>query len=159
MFQKISKVLIMLSLISLVLPNFCVAQQSVPIEAPESIEEGKNMAIKAAEKIVELLPGIVKKTWKEDIIPLWKKMWEWVRNFWKSYAVKTFDYVWHSNLKPAMKSSVQKVKNSFMRFMGKEVSERMPIIKEEFKKETEEMKEGLPRETETLWQRFKDLFK
>ena len=159
MFQKTSKALLILSLVSLVLPNFCIAQQSAPIEVPKTIEEGKNVVIKAAEKIIELLPEIIKRTWREDVIPLWEKMWQWFKDFWRSYATKTFNYVWYSNLKPIIKSSVQKVGDSFMRFVGKEVDEKRSVIEEEFEKEKKEIRESLPQDTETIWQRFKDLFK
>lgn len=159
MFQKMSKILIMLLLISFLLPNFCFAQEPPPIEAPETIEEGKNMALRAAEKIIKLMPGIVIDTWRNDVVPLWARMWQWFKNFWKSYAVKTFDYIWYLKIKPSVKSLFYKIEDGFLEFLGKEVKERRPIIEQEIEKEKQELKEEFPRDTETFWERFKDLLK
>lgn len=42
-------------------------------------------------------------------------------------------------------------------FLQKEVEKRKPSVEEEFKKETQELKEEVVEEVPSLWQRFKDL--
>ena len=160
--KNIAKITISLSLVCLIFSGTCFAQETSnepPIEAPETIEEGKNMVKKGGEKVIEMMPGVIKKIWKEEVVPIWGKMWQWTKNIWKSYAVRTFDFLWYENLKPAIKNTVQFIKDEVRDFVGHEVVTKKPIIEEEFEKEKEEMKKEIPQSTQSLWERFKNLFK
>jgi len=67
----------------------------------------------------------------------------WLKKIWQSYIYPFLHKIW------------QKIDSLF----GKEIEQRKPIIKEEFKKETEEMKEELPLVTKSLWEKLKELLK
>jgi Na+-transporting methylmalonyl-CoA/oxaloacetate decarboxylase gamma subunit len=159
-----TKILMSLSLLFLVFSGTCFAQVNEnstepPIEAPKTLEEGKDLIKKGGEKVVEVMPGVIKKIWREEAVPIWKGMWQWAKDIWKNYAVKTFNFLWYDNLKPGIKETIQFIKDEVREFIGKEVATKKPIIEEEFEKEKEEMKEEIPQSTHSLWQRFKNLFK
>lgn len=137
------KQLIIISIIcGLLLPSFSFAQLQ-SFQTPETLEEAKEMGEKAGEEIKEKLPGILEKMWKEDILPVWEKMYE----KWSEW--------WDSSIQPWLQSIWGKIATLF----GKEVEKRKPIIEEEFKKEKEEIKEELPEVTKSLWEKFKELIK
>ena len=125
-----SKFLInLLILLGLVLPGVCLAQEQY--QFPKTLEEVKDFGL----RILEKLPEAVKRTWQEEVWPLWQRMWNWV---WPR-----IEPWWHK----------------FLDFLGKEVEKRKPIIEEELRREKEELKEELPRVGESLWERFKELLK
>lgn len=137
------KQLIIISIIcGLLLPSFSFAQLQ-SFQTPETLEEAKEMGEKAGEEIKEKLPGILEKMWKEDILPVWEKMYE----KWSEW--------WDSSIQPWLQSIWGKIATLF----GKEVEKRKPMIEEEFKKEKEEIKEELPEVTKSLWEKFKELIK
>jgi hypothetical protein len=158
--KKIIKILICLSFFHLIFYSTCLAQtESSPLELPETIEEGKEAVKEGTEKIFGLLPGIIKRVWEGEVIPIWQKMWQWVKGVWKNYAVKSFDYIWRSNLKPAIKNIAQSIKNKIGDLIGHEIIIKKEVIEEEIEKEKEEIKRDISQSTHSLWQRFKDLFK
>ena len=106
-------------------------------------------------KALEELPAILKKIWREEALPVWKKMGNWFRNIWENYIKSSLRNFWYSYLKPKIQSFLERVKE----FLGKEVEERKPIIEEEFEKEKEELMEELPGVTKSLWERFKALLR
>jgi len=157
MTKKIGKFLIVLVIISLVLPIFSFAQEVVPqeppIKAPGTVEEAIGMLKKASQKVLEIIPEAIKEIWHKKVLPVWKKMWDWSKNVWENYIKKPLHDFWYYSFKPKIQSFLQEIKE----FLGKEVEEKKPVIKEEFRKEKEEMQEEIPRTTKSLWQRFKDL--
>jgi len=143
MIKKIIPILIMFCLL---LPIFSFAQES-KIETPETFEEVKGIGNKALEIAQKKIPETLEKIWKEEVLPLWQKMGNWMKNFWNSYIGPWLESIW------------QKIKSIF----GQEIEKRKPIIEEEFKKEKEEIKEEikkeLPKVGKSLWERFKDLIR
>lgn len=142
MFIKLLRqTIIILSITGIILPSFSVALTQTPkIETPETLEEAKEMGKKAGEELKRELPGILEKIWKEEVLPLWQKMWDWFKNIWDTY-------LW-PKIEPRIKEEIEK---------------RRPIIEEELEKEKKEMmeeiKEQAPKVGKNLWERFKDLIK
>jgi hypothetical protein len=123
----------------LIFPLFSFAQQH-SVSPPQNKEEIKNFIQKAIETIKEKIPLIVAKIWKEEVLPVWQKMYDWFkRNIWLK-----IENWFKDTLLPLLKG---------------EFSENKPLIKEEFQKEKEEMKSDLPNVRESLWERFKDLIR
>jgi len=134
------KIIVISIICGILLPSFSFAQfQS--FQTPETLEEAKEMGEKALETTQEKLPGILEKIWKEDVLPVWEKMYEKWSEWWDSSTQPWFQNIW------------EKIATLF----GKEIEKRKPIIEEEFKKEKEEVKEELPEVTKSLWEKLKEL--
>ncbi len=115
----------------LVLPSFSLAQGN-GIKVPETFEEAKELGERALEIGKEKIPGTMETVWNEKVLPLWTKMYEWARtNIWLK-------------IQPLIEREIEK---------------RIPLMKEKFEKEKQEMKEELPVITKSLWQRFIELWK
>jgi len=137
--SKIKSLINFLVILSLILPSFSFAQKEV-ISPPKTLEEAKEIGEKALEVSKTKLPGIIEKIWKEEVLPVWQKMYEW----------------FNINIWPKIESWFKK---EVQLRAKEEIEKRKPIIKEEFKKEKEEMKEEVPEVTKSLWERFKELIK
>jgi len=133
--------IIILSILSLILPEFCFGQEA-KIEVPGTLEELKEFVGKVIKVFLEKFPAALKKVW-EEALSIWQKMWNWFKNIWDSYIF------------PWLKNLWQKITSLFK----KEVEIRKPIIEEELKKEKEELKEEAPKVGKSLWERFKELLK
>jgi len=132
------KIIILAIFIGLLLPFFSFAQQSV--SPPENIDEVKAMGQKAGTTIKEDLPGELENIFKEQVLPVWEKMYNWsVSNIWSK-----IDNWFQVIFQPLLKSEVEK---------------RKPVVKEEFQKEKQELKQEAPQVGQTLWERFKELIK
>jgi hypothetical protein len=138
----IKKIIIISIICGLLLPSFSFAQPQ-SLQTPETLEEAKEMGEKALEVSKKELPGILEKIWKEDVLPVWQKMYE----KWSEW--------WDSSIQPWLQNIWEKITVLF----GKEIEKRRPIIEEEFEKEKEEIKEELPKVTKSLWEKFKELLK
>lgn len=124
-----SKLITILLIISLILPGFSFAQK---IKAPETLEEVRGGLEKVWEIIKRDLPRILGKIWREEVLPVWQKIWEWFKvNVWL------------------------KIESLFK----KEMEKRKPIIEEELKKEKEKLKEEAPKVTKSLWEKLKEIIK
>ncbi len=124
------KVIIILILFGFLLPSFSFSQEQPEIKAPESIEEVKELGKKALEVGEKELPGIIKRVWREEVLPVWQKMYDW-------FKAKIWAKIW-----PKVEEEIEK---------------RKPLLKEEFEKEKEELKEELPKVGKSLWEKFKEL--
>jgi len=148
-FKKILLVLFLTgSIVGLVLPNFSLAQEELPaIEAPETFEEAKELGEEFLKESKEQLPGILERLWKEEVLPVWRKMYEIWSNWWDNYIQPWLQNIW------------ERIKNVFIQ----EIEKRRPKVKQELEKEKEELKEEikkeLPKTTKSLWERFKELIK
>jgi len=149
------KIIFSLLILSLILPLFSFSQEGLPIEAPGTIEGAKEMVEKGGQKILETTPGVIKKIWREEVLSIWRKMWDWFKGIWKNNIQPFFSNLWYSTLKPRIQSLLQKIRE----LIGREAEERKPLIEERFEKEKEEMKEEIPKATQSLWERFKELLK
>jgi len=150
----LSKTALALLIAGLILPSLSLAQ-GPPIEAPKTVDEAKEMAEKGGQEIAKRMPDIIKRIWREQVIPIWQKMWDWFKNIWKRNIQPSFSNLWYLNLKPRIQSTIHRVRG----IIWQEVEEQKPLIKGEFEKEKEEMKEELPEASKSLWQRFKELIR
>jgi len=132
------KTLSILIICGVLLPALSFGQDESPVKVPENLEEAKEMGQKALETGQKELPGLIEKIWKEEIMPLWQKMYDWFK----------------ANIWP-------KIKSWFMKFIQPEIEKRKPALEEEFKKEKQEMKtevqNQLPKIWDSLWEKFKEL--
>ena len=137
------KILITVVIINLVLPNFGLAQET--IKAPETLEQAQEFGEEVLEKTKQQLPGILQKTWQEDVLPIWRKM----KQIWSNW--------WDATIQPWLTGIVDKIKV----LLGQEIEKRKPYIEQELEKETEELIEDIGKEipkAKSLWERFKELF-
>jgi NRPS condensation-like uncharacterized protein len=130
--MKIKNFINLLLILSLALPISSFAQQQTKIKQPENLEEAKEMGKQAIETTQKELPGILKKIWKEEALPVWQKMWEWFR---ENILVK---------IESLFKSEYEKKK---------------PEVKEEFKKKTEEIKKETPQFLGKILEKFSSLLR
>ncbi len=132
------KTLSILIICGVLLPALSFGQDVSPVKVPENLEEAKELGQKALETGQKELPGLIEKIWKEEIMPLWQKMYDWFK----------------ANIWP-------KIKSWFMKFIQPEIEKRKPALEEEFKKEKQEMKtevqNQLPKIWDSLWEKFKEL--
>jgi len=138
-FMKVKKLkfsLAILVIIYLLLPSFAYLQNN-NFSPPDTLDELKVKGGNAMGNFFKNIPQSFKTFFKEDVLPVWLKMYNWCK--------KTF---WDPHLGP---------------FFQREVEKRKPIINEEFQKEKNQMKESakneVPQATKSLWQRLKELFK
>lgn len=135
----IKKLLPILVIFGLVLPNFAFFQ----IKAPETLEEARKMGEEVGKKTLEKGPGIIEKIWRKEVLPIWKRMWEWFGEVWNSYIGQNVKLFW----------------KKILNLLRKEIEKRKPIIKEELKKEKNELKKELPRVGKSFWEKFKELLR
>lgn len=122
------KNIILTSIIAcLLLPNFAFAQ-NLPETTGEMKEFGQNMLQQTEER----LPGMIQQMWKENVLPIWTKMWNWL--------------VSHINAK-------------IMSWLNPEIKKRKEIFQENFPGEKEKMQQEVKKEGSSLWQKFKELIK
>ena len=132
----IKKIILISIMTGLLLFNFGLINSSQIVFAqasaktPETIEDVKEIGEKALEAAEKELPGTLEKIWKEEVLPVWKKMWTW-------FNAKIWSKVW-----PIAEEEIEK---------------RKPGIEEEFGKEKEEMKQEIPKVSKSLWEKFKEL--
>lgn len=130
------KIVLFLLILGILMPSFSFSE----ITPPETVEGVKALGEKALETGEKEMPGILKRIWQEEVLPVWRKMYNWFMiNIWP------------------------KLVGFFNKYLKPEIEKRKPIIDEEFQKEKEEMKksaqEEVPAATKSLWERFKELIK
>jgi len=126
----LNKYIIIICLIIIIIIGIGILM-SVPVFAqktPETLDEAKEIG----EKAIKEAPEALKKSFNEAR-PVWDRCWSWIK--------KWTGFIWD--------------KTYFL--LNKEVEQRKPAVEEEFKKETEELKEEIVKEAPSLWQRFKNL--
>lgn len=139
------KYLLLVSIISsLFFPVFAFAEEKIT-EPPATFEEAKELGEKGLEVTKEDMPGILERLWNEEVIPLWKKMWNWAKNFWKDTFWPWIRGLWERRVKPPVEEEVEK---------------RKEIIEENIEKEKEELQETMvPKGIRSLWEELKELVK
>jgi hypothetical protein len=121
--------LIFIIIIGILINTSFVFAQEVPSTPGEVEQAGETLK----EIVKQESPGVFRQTWN-DFAGFFKTIWN-------SYIFPLLRFAW----------------NEIVSILGKEVEQRRPEVEEEFRKETEEMKEDIPKTTKSLWQRFKDL--
>ena len=140
----VRNLVVILVIFGVLLPSFAFFQEQ-PVSPPETLEEAREIGERALEVSKKELPGILEKIWKEEVLPIWQKMYDWFKtNIWPK-----IEFFFKKEVEPRAKGEIEK---------------RKPIIKEEFKKEKEELKkevkeEVFPKAFKSLWEKFKELIK
>lgn len=128
------KSIIILIISGFLFTSFVYAQTLV--EAPKTIEEAEEITEKAISAVEEEMPGILRRTWEEKVLPIWQRMWDWFYiNAWS------------------------RIKDWFRENIEPKIEEKKPIIEQELEKEKQEIKQELPKVGKSLWERFKELIK
>ena len=137
-----------LVIFGVLLPSFVFFQEQ-PVSPPKTLEEAKEIGERAIKEVIESLTRILEKIWKEEVLPIWQGMYNWVKkNFWDPYLWPFLQKIW------------QRIEAIFK----KEAEKRKEIFEKEFQKEKMELKkeikeEILPKATKSLWEKFKELIK
>ena len=94
----------------------------------------KILAVKEAEggELLEKILIEIKEKWKEEGLPVFKKMWIWFK-----------ENIW----------------TKIISLFKEEYEKRRPEVKEEFKKKTEEIKKETPQLLEKIWEKFSSLLR
>lgn len=141
--MKKRNVIILITAFSLIAP-FASSCRALIISAPENMEDAKKMGRNAANVVREKMPNTIERTWNEEVLPIWGKMYEWAKNnIWETRLKLFFTNIW----------------NKILRIFRQEVEMRKEDVKEEFQKEKQEIKQEAPEIGKTLWEKLKDLVK
>src|SRR4030042_181798 len=128
---------------SLAAPALSLAQnsQSGP---PENIDQAKEMGEKALEVTKTQAPGIISDVWKEEVVPVWKKMFGWAK-----------EKIWDDWLSPWLKN----LWATILRILKVEVENRVPGAQQEIQKEKEQIQAEAPQVGRSLWDKFLEIIK
>jgi hypothetical protein len=133
---KIVKILTILIIYNL----FILVNSSLAARVPENIQEAQKINEMMLEKGKEELPGIIKRVWEEEVLPIWRKMYVW---FDINIGSKIKDF-YETELEPRTKEEIER---------------RKPIVQEEFKKEKAELKEEWPELKKNILERFLEIWR
>ncbi|MFH1401883.1 MAG: hypothetical protein ABIG40_02885 [Parcubacteria group bacterium] len=130
-------------ILNLFAPALCCGQTQL-LEQPKDFNEAEQIGQRALDVIQKDIPGLIGEVWRNEVLPVWQKMFDWVKV-----------HIWENWLKSGLKNLWQKV----VRIFREEVEQRKPIIEEEFEKEKQELKEEAPQVGKSLWEKFKELIR
>ena len=158
--SKIGSAILLFSLSALFLwPLLSLAQIQAPIKPPEDINQAKNLVEKTGKSVLERLPDAIREVWKTQVLPLWRRMWEWLKKFWDNTAGPYLKNLWYSSVKPEIDKIIIKIKG----IVWKKIEEKKPQVQEEFQKKkqetTKEIEQQMPNVTKTLWEKFRQIIK
>jgi hypothetical protein len=114
-----------------------LAQRS--LEAPQTLEEAKGFGL----NIIEQLPSKMSEIFQNEVLPLWKKIFDW-------FAVR-LAALWENTAKDWIQGWIDRIKE----LLGQEIEARKPGIQQSFQEEKQELKENIGELS--LWERFKSL--
>ena len=147
-FKVLGNGALLLSMFCLVFPILIFAQKNI-MGPPEDLEEMKEMGESFKEEAEEKALGIFSRIWKEEVIPVWQKMWN------------CFDNWWSNSFTPFIKGVFGKISDFFTGKIRPSVEEefekRKSIVEDEFQKEKEELRKEAPETGRSLWEKFKDI--
>ncbi len=97
----------------IILPSFCFGEN---VDMPSDLEEDKSFII----TIIERLPQEMKNIWSDEIIPIWRKVWQKIKDIvlkiWptlKSWFYSILDWladIWYENFKPWIINCLDEIK-------------------------------------------------
>lgn len=141
--KTIKIIIIPIFILNLLAPTL-ISAQTDQITQPGTLDEAQKMGEKALEVTKTKLPGIINDIWKNEALPIWKKMFDWTRaHIWDNWLAPLFKNLWQSSI----------------RILKSEAEQRKPVVEEEFQKEKESIKEETPTVGKSLWQKFQELIK
>lgn len=155
----ISVISFVLLAIFFLLPLSSLSQTPNNLQPPEDINQIKEEAQKTGKSVLQRLPEAVKQVWRNEILPLWRKMWSFFKIFWEKTLGPYLSNLWYNHLKPFIEKIVIKIE----KMAGKKIEENKPQVQEEFQKKKEETKKELekqlPKATQTIWDKLKEVIK
>lgn len=135
------KILLGLLLASLIVPSLSWAA----LEAPETLEDAEQLGKEILDQSKEKIPQSMEDSWKNEVLPMWKKMAE----IWSKW--------WDNTIQPWLIKVINGIKGLF----GQEVEKRIPQVEKDFEEEKEELFKDIEKElpkAQPLWERIKALF-
>ncbi len=149
-FRILGKGVLLLSIFCLVFPILTFTQKDV-MGPPEDLEEMKEIGESFKKEAGEEALGIFARIWKEEVVPVWQKMWNCFSNWWSNSFV------------PFVKGVFGKISDFFIGKIKPSVEEefekRKSVVEDEFQKEKEELKEEAPETGRSLWEKFMEIIK
>ncbi len=143
------KIIVIFLILGLFLPNssftlnlqITSAQTNYPgVAIPETPEEIKT----AGERALSLLPEFAREIWRQ-VSEYFQTLWKWFKSIWGSYIWPFIRSIWRDIWN-----------NKILPFFQRKIEEKIEKQKEEIK---EEIKTEIPKATETIWRKFKELTK
>lgn len=139
--------LIILIIAGLLVPIIGFAQDK-PASPPATFEEAREWGESTWGVIKKDLPGILERIWKEEVLPVWQRVWNLFKSWWKNSLWPWIAGFWEEKIKSPAEEEIEKRKEI--------AEEELEKKKEELK---EEAKEVVPQATKSLWEKFKELIK
>jgi len=150
--KKVSTILISSGLLLLIFaftsaPNLAwgYTQNGEPVSPPGTLEEAREKGERMLETAINILPGIIERIWEEEVLPAWRRMWDWAEVWWGNTIWPWVRGFWEGRIKPPIEEEVEK---------------RKEIVEERIEEEKEEL-EGkiIPKAIKSLWEKFEELIK
>lgn len=116
------KIIAILILACFLLPNFSFAQK-----IPETMEEAGEMGEKLLQEGEKQMPSIIEKIWKEEVLPVWQKIWNWFAS---------------------------RIGSKISSWLNPEIEKRKEIFQENFPTEKQEMEQEVKTEAASLWNKL-----
>lgn len=132
----IKKILFSLLFLTTISSPLACASSANAEGLPENAEESKALLEKGINTAISELPKNLINIFKNEALPVWKKMHEWFYSHWG-----------------------YKIIGWFKQTVEPELEKRKPGIKEEFEKEKKEMKEEAPQVGKSLWEKFLEIIR
>lgn len=101
-------------------------------DQPKNLKETEALGEGAADAAQKKLPGAMEKIWKEEVLPKWSGMYDWLSD-------------------NVLKGIIPRIKEEFER--------RKEIVKERFQKKKGEIKQEAPAAGKSLWERLKEIIR
>jgi len=134
------KIIISVAIFSILTPILSFAK----ISQPETMDQVKQLGEKALEVTKTKLPGIFGDIWQNDVIPFYKKMFDWIKaNLWDNWLGPWLKNLWSATV------------NIFK----SEAQQRKPQVEQDFQTQKEQIKQEAPVVGKTLWEKFLELIK
>jgi hypothetical protein len=72
------KTMIKTTIIAVIL-NLALFNLSFALKAPDTLKEARELGKKTVEVAQTKLPGALKNIWQKDVVPVWQKMYDWLK--------------------------------------------------------------------------------
>jgi hypothetical protein len=113
-------------------------------EQPKNIDEAVNTSEQILNTTQKEMPGFFEKAWQNEVLPVWQKMLNWAKvHLWTNIFGSRLEGLWQNS-----KNIIQE-----------EVDQRKTIVKDDFQKEKDELKNEAPQVDQSLWEKIKELIK
>ena len=129
-------------ILNLFAPVLCFGQIA-SLDQPKDINQAKQIGQRALEVVKNDIPGLIERIWQNEVIPVWQKMYNWVKLHIWDWLVSGLNNLWPK----------------IVQIFKEEVTQRKPVIEQQFQNKKQEIKEEAPQVGQSLWEKFKGLFR